>query len=278
MAIGKERSGSPVLFSFLTPGGGEPLPLGENKYRGFMDFKTKEGIDEILKLGCATNQLTTNDDGPLRMILNEDINVPWYMVRDSSRDDCAYWGCFVTLPGLGKGKSFIPFECLNCWKVVTRPRNYSECMKMKNIIDRMGPSAKCGMELRNSVHGNWGSYHYCRTIEEGLDKYHQVRKEVDENISPDMKVILKRGCTEYELGHGDSATWQPFEGQEEIEAYISEKVVAESIMDNQTKYIQDRVLRRWVDYAYSLGDETYLEATKGNPLYPPYRTYHDVGL
>ena len=42
----------------------------------------------------------------------------------------------------------------------------------------------------------------------------------------------------------------------------------------QPEWITARTIKEWIVYAYKNKDETYKEFTGGEPLFPPYVTYH----
>ena len=110
---------------------------------------------------------------------------------------------------------------------------------------------------------------------EGLACYVKVRKAVDEAISPDVKVLLKRACTEMEHGIGPSDQWQLKPGQLEFEARLNQRFVNELPLIQQSDHAKDDIHQRWIERAYEVGDDTYRKFADG-PLYPDYVTYHHL--
>jgi len=227
----------------------------EDNYRQGQLFKDEEGV---YKIASAT---------PFESV--------WHHVSVEGGHDCAYWHNVIKTKGLGKGESFIPIACMNCWKIVVRPQNIKQLFILLALQQEMNVRSKCGIETRWTVHGLYGGYFYTSSLEEGLERYKQVREKIDEWLGKDVKVLLKRGCTEYELAHGDSSLWKPYEGQEEVEAWIKDNLKVVSITSlSQDEAAFGLIHAKWVKFAFAHGDSAYLELTGDVPLYRAYRTYH----
>jgi hypothetical protein len=144
----------------------------------------------------------------------------------------------------------------------------------------MGVPSKCGLERRESVHGLYGGYFYCRGKEAGKRRYKEVRQLVDKHLSPDTVVMLKRYCTEFEIGPGslgrsDSVPDEITAEEREFEAYIDMLFPRVGHRTHQPEHVQVWVMRTWIHYAYQNGDPTYAKFTDGSPLFEKYVTYHD---
>lgn len=99
---------------------------------------------------------------------------------------------------------FIPRKCMECWKVVQRPRNLKELFEIYKFQRKLQVPSKCGIETRKTVHGNYGAYWYNNSKEAGFEQKEMILKEF-----PKIPTILKRGCTEFEMSHGPSDRWTP---------------------------------------------------------------------
>src|SRR3989344_4298965 len=60
---------------------------------------------------------------------------------------------------------------------------------------------KCMPERRDYCSGAYKGYIYCRSIEEGEEIRNIVREVVADDISPEVPVTLKRGCSEFAPAH-----------------------------------------------------------------------------
>ena len=139
--------------------------------------------------------------------------------------------------------------CFNCYKVVIMPTTLEQVHKIadwqQSECTENGWPCKVGAERRNYVQRKWGAYFYCRGVEEGKERYKAVRKWVDENLGKDVKVILKRGCTEFEQHLGDSSKWKLLPNQEKVEEEWGEVVDYEPMGAGQAPSIQHHVYDVW---------------------------------
>jgi len=175
--------------------------------------------------------------------------------------------------------SHIHSYCRNCYKVVVRPRTIVELFDLYELQREMGVPCKCGLERRDTVHGLYGGYFYNRGKEEGLERLAQVKEAVARIISPDIPIILKRYCTEYEIGPGSKG---PSDAMPDVTPAEREwELEIESLFPNDPgrnsavpiDLVNVHVMVHWIHYAYKHGDKTYSTFTDGNPLFPPYVTY-----
>jgi hypothetical protein len=205
-------------------------------------------------------------------------DTPWHHTVPGDKLDC---GMHMTITHnvvfKNLGVDWVPAFCQECWKVVVRPKTLLALFALENIQLRMKRNAKCGIEVRESVHGLYGGYFYNTSLESGRECHAAVREAVDAEplLGPDTVVLLKRGCTEYEMEHGDSSKWKVTPAQEHVEEIIHRLVVSNTNFSPQPPHLVTRVHRRWIEFAYAAGDETYKHFTGGKPLYPAYVTYHD---
>lgn len=229
-------------------------------------------IDMALQMGS----LKKNEDGKFYASLIESLNNPWHAFHIPEDNQCGYWHSLLhAFPSFKKQnkKWFVPSYCQECWKVVVRPRTLKELFKLEELQEKCDMPCKCGIEERISVSGLYGGYFYSRSLEEGLECYGKVKKLMDLNFDG-IKVFLKRGCTEYEVGHGDSKKWMVTDTQKEGEQFIFDNIVPYPPLPPLDEKKLERIHKRWIVFAYTAGDSTYLEFSK--PLLPEYRTYHHL--
>ena len=178
---------------------------------------------------------------------------------------------------------FVPSRCRDCWKVVVRPRTLLELFDLYELMKSMGVSCKCGTEERLTTSSLYGGYFYCIGKEQGVFRYNEVRDAVDEYLSPETPVILKRYCTEFEIGPGSKGPSDKLpemtESEKRYEDYVMGYFPQVTEKGHQPDHAIATVMKRWIHYAYRFhkhtGDETYKVFTGGKPLYGPYVTYHD---
>ena len=209
------------------------------------------------------------DDGKLTYTKRLSAKSTWIHVRTKASNDCNFY--HAVLFGVYK---MIPLTCLNCWKVVVAPRTVSELFSRLEIQRVMHGTCKCGIEVREYVPRLYGGYFYNESLQEGLECWRKVRDAVSEKISPDVSVVLKRACTEFENYFGPSDKWKPCANQEKIERDINGLFVRDSYNHVQPDHLKNHVMRAWIQWAFSHGDKTYLEFTGGKPLQNGPVTYH----
>jgi hypothetical protein len=208
-------------------------------------------------------------------------DTPWHHVVTDDFLDCQTWHRIMfdffsrKMPA---GHQWVPSSCQNCWKVVVRPKTLLGLFALMHLQMRLDRPSKCGIEIRDSVHGLYGGYFYNHSLEEGLDCYSLVRHEVDktDHLGPDVIVLLKRACTEYEQLVGPSDKWVVTPAQIAAETLVNKWVVRDSTLLTQPTHCIANVHKKWIEYAYKHGDGTYLNFTGGVPLYKPYVTYHHL--
>ena len=144
-------------------------------------------------------------------------------------------------------------------------------MALKSVQEKMGRKAKCGVEVdRETTQNIYSGFFYCQGIDEARLVYHEARKVIDENpkLGVDVVMHIKRGCTEYELYCGPSDKFQFSQELEDLELHLSSNF---NRMPKSTKNtFQSRLssLARWIQTAFRIGDNTYLEFTGEKRLYP----------
>lgn len=225
-----------------------------------------------------------NKDGKVEMIRNQvAINTPWVHHGHTDWAKCMLWNNImfrVVSENITKHfsdmKPFVPSGCQNCYKVVVRPKTLTQLFALNELEIKLGRPSKCGIEHRDSVHGLYGGYFYNRGIEAGRECYQTVRQAIDEiiDLGPEVKVILKRSCTEMEHSVGPSDKWEISEEQSIVESLIEEWTVSEKDVSEQPEPVVWNVKRRWIEWAFAHGDETYKQFTGGKSITPGYITYH----
>jgi hypothetical protein len=207
--------------------------------------------------------------------MSVEVDCPWMYTNNPINYHCTWWRNIADLFG------FVHSKCMACYKVVVRPNSFEELFKL-NVMQQMMVQAdpecycKCGTEDRDYVNGSYGGYFYCRGLQQGLDRYKEVRQMVDGYLGPDVSVTLKRGCTELEMNHGDTTKYEETEMSKWWENEIEEGCYMVVYDKEQSELMKIKVMRDWMKRAWAIGDPTVLKYTDGEPLAPPCVTYHDM--
>jgi len=237
------------------------------------DYQTisKHNILAKLRPYFDNGQMFLRDDGKVDRNTRLTANGPWIHQKLAPNRNCLLYHTYYNTFG------FVHSVCQECWKVVVRPKTLVQLKQLMDIQRMMDLPSKCGMEKRETVHGLYGGYFYNDSLEQGLQCYKAVRMNVDSMISPDVVVLLKKGCTEFEIdGKSPSDQWEISEDQKKMERLLADLVVDDTVKMPQPEHVKEDVWQSCVHWAYSNGDSTYAEFTGGKPLFPPYKTYHEV--
>jgi len=204
-------------------------------------------------------------------------DAPWIYVKMHPKLRCDIYHRIMF-----KHLKFVPSTCRSCFKIVVMPRNLVELFDLYELQREMGVPCKCGIELRRTDTRLYGGYFYTQGIDEGQERYKQVRALVDDRISSNVNVILKRYCSEYEIGDGESKGFGPSdelpemtEDEINLENLVLETFPSVGFGLPQPDHIISNTMMEWIHHAYRYGDETYKEFTGGNPLFPSVVTYHE---
>lgn len=234
-------------------------------------FDIFERLKPLFSRGWRIDPMTHKVDVSVKSV---PLQTPWWHNPGASLKLCGLWHN-VMFNHFG----FIPKGCQECWKIVVRPRTLKELFALQAFEKAYDGPAKCGIEIRSYTAGHYGGYFYNNSLDQGRARYKIVREAVSDLISPDVKVILKRACTEMELHAGPSIFWQVTKDNAELEEYIAARVeYAIYVNNNQPDFYMNQLYKRWVQWAHSHADMTYLEYTNGHPLYEPPITYHEGDL
>jgi len=177
------------------------------------------------------------------------------------------------------GFGFIPTRCLSCWKIVVMPRSFHELMQLYNLQVKMSKDdrecyCKCGIEVRNEVSRHYGGYFYTNSKGEGLRRYKIVREAVDKQMNPEVKVLLKRYCTEFEYRYGPSDKYKQPPGAVRVENEIYRNIKLEKECYSTPEWVRRHVMQYWMLFAWGRADPTVKLYNNGEPLFPEYVTYH----
>lgn len=162
----------------------------------------------------------------------------------------------------------VPQACASCYKVKVAPGNLKQLMALRELAREIPCLSKFGSEINYRLSQSlWGGYFYCDGLEHAREIYRQVRDAMDRNpaLGSAVPMRIKRGCTEYEVHCGPSDQWTFKDQQPELEKYLFER-----FQKREGTHRSDdlTILMQWIEIAYSIGDDSYLEFTGGRRLYP----------
>jgi len=200
---------------------------------------------------------------------------PWCHAKHAPSKHCAFDHNLVF-----NNFNIIPPRCLQCWKVVATPKTFDELMQLETIQKQMDVPCKCGIELRDYTPKLYGGYWYNNSLDEGRFRYEQVKKILADNLSEKIAetVILKRGCTEYEMIKGPSPYWHMTDDEEEQLEIINSYVDVPRGNTEQQEVQKKAVRIKWFLYAHMNADMSYLPYNNDTPLFPGYVPFHEGNI
>jgi hypothetical protein len=174
------------------------------------------------------------------------------------------------------GEAAVPFGCRDCYKVKVVSNSLRQLVAVKDLAHSVPASSKSGMEVNNSGNQHlYGSYFYFLGLDRARAAYEVLRAKIDKHskLGAGIKMLIKRGCTNYERKCGPSDQYKFDPRQEEIERYLSSRFVADVRMGAKRTVRNKIQFLQWVRTAYRIGDDTYKDFTDGNDLHPSVVTY-----
>ncbi len=171
----------------------------------------------------------------------------------------------------------IPEYCFGCFKVQIELKSIIDLIKLYFIFDKLNlnknNSRKCMIELRENATGTYKGLIYCSGIDEANLIYEQLSRILDEKIKREIKVGVKRGCTEFGIEHPEYKIID--KDSKDFMIYNNEWKEKENIIDSNTlKYARENsvnrkptisgvtlndilIMKNWIYYAKKIGDLDY---------------------
>ena len=171
----------------------------------------------------------------------------------------------------------IPEYCFGCFKVQIELKSIIDLIKLYFIFDKLNlsknNSRKCMIELRENATGTYKGLIYCSGIDEANLICEQLSRIIDEKIKREIKVGVKRGCTEFGIEHPEYKITD--KDSKDFMIYKNEWKEKENIIDSNTlKYARENsvnrkptisgvtlndilIMKNWIYYAKKIGDGNY---------------------
>ena len=220
-------------------------------------------VAENLRKAIEAGRVIENGDGGFRLAQNDTGDSNWVAVANAPPLGCRFLMGFLFEHAYDHGA--VPFGCRNCYKVKVMPQTLRELVAAWEIGKRLEFRSKWGIDFNNSYSQNiYAGYIYLPSLDIARAVYKVVRAAADQDpkLGSVVPMVIKRGCSEYEVQHGPSDRYQFAPELEELENYLSEK-----FKRTDTEGPRMLPLARWIDFAYRIGDDTYLDFTGGERLY-----------
>ena len=144
-------------------------------------------------------------------------------------------------------------------------------MALLQLQEEMECASKCCVDVDRPESQNlYVGYFYCIGLDRARDVYQIVREQLNNEpiLGTDIPMSIKRGCTNFELRLGPSDKYEFRDELPELEAYLESIYKRPSRANSDSKRQKQMTIMNWIQVAYRVGDDTYLELTRGRRLYP----------
>jgi hypothetical protein len=224
-----------------------------------------------LDAAIASGRVVRRSDGKyeLRQLSNQ----PYIGKRGDFGPCCEFLNAFMFTHVYGE--KAVPIGCRDCYKVKVTPDTLRQLMAVNEIAQSFPCSSKSGSEVdRPDNPCLYGSYFFLLGLDKARAVYRKLRNAIDAHpkLGPKVKMVSKRGCTNYEHACGPSERYTFDPRLAGIEKYFWSRFVRKNA-DYQKKYRDAMVLLQLVRTAYRIGDDTYKDFTGGKDLFPPTVSY-----
>jgi hypothetical protein len=225
-------------------------------------------VAENLQAAIKSGKLIEHDDGTFDLPKKPQTD-NWIFVRNAPPLPCDFRIRFLFDRAYAQGA--VPYECHACYKVKVLPRTLRELVAAWQVAKHIECLSKWGIDLENPYSQNvYAGYFYVTDLDMARAVFRVVRKAIDEDpkLGPDVPMVIKRGCSEYEAKLGPSDRYEFAPELAELEAYLRPRF-------RQGKHGRTAILpvAHWIDVAFRIGDNTYLDFTDGKPWRPKTLTY-----
>lgn len=229
-------------------------------------------VGENLATAVATGQLTAYPDGTWGLPPRSGPQPgPWLSNGVPEMFPCSPLFRFLFMQAYRR--SCVPWGCRNCFKVKIQAATLRQLLALREVAASMPYAAKCGLELglRQSS-GIYAAFFYLDGIEGARAAFHELRRMVDGHpeLGDKTPMLIKRGCTEYEMACGPSDRYTFAPELADVEADLLSRLRPSPPAKRLPAAM---TVMGWVQAAYQIGDETYLDVTGGRRLYPKVVTY-----
>jgi len=207
-----------------------------------------------------------NEDGNPKVYLKPVLTTSsaWLSTMKKPDRACDLWQIYFYSYGI------IPQGCRSCFKVVMSIPTLENLFEVFKYQRAREDNCKCGIEKRayTGKLGGYTAYWYAPMIQ-GLAGARILWHKISHDF-PDFEVILKRGCTEYEVMYNPSDSWDQLAKERQwdfkeglLDTLFEPDPTTLRIEMSTPKMIEVFTQKQWIEWAFEHNDSTYLKYTSG---------------
>lgn len=187
-----------------------------------------------------------------------------------------------------KEEKIIPKYCFSCYKITIKATTVIELLKLAIVFNQLtfadDNTRKCCVDRRDFAASRYVGLVYFQSLQEAKDNLDYVADAVAEQISPDIEVYIKRGCSGFPVAYPEYGEFDS--NFEPVMKYPDEWLEKEKSFDekgltaNMTPYsfdtydltndnedftiVEHRKMLYWLCCAATFKDESYRKYTNSN--------------
>jgi hypothetical protein len=226
-------------------------------------------VAENLRRAIESGELIENEDKTLALPGDPRQGVNWMYVSNGPALDCGFLMYFMFHRVYAEAA--VPSGCSACYKLKVVPRTLRELVAAWEMAKRIECLSKWGIDLNNAYSQNvYAGYFYVAGLGTARTLFKVVREAIDADpqLGPEIAMTIKRGCSEYEAKLGPSDRYAFTPEMAELETYLKSR-----FLERRAPHYPSMVAANWIETAFRIGDDTYLDFTGGKKLRKRTMTY-----
>jgi hypothetical protein len=216
-------------------------------------------VGENLERAIQSGNLIEQEDGKLCLASPQARSNVWVFVDNGPPLDCTFLMDFMFRQAYAEAA--VPHGCQACYKVKVVLKTLRELVAAWQAAERIQCRSKWGLDFYNPYSQSvYAGYFYTTGLDHARAVFKAARKafDADPKLGPSVEMTIKRGCSNYEALLGPSDEYQFTLEMAELESDLKGRF-------QQPRKSTQRclALAHWIDLAFRLADNTYLDFTDG---------------
>jgi hypothetical protein len=221
-------------------------------------------VAENLKRAVKSGKLIEDEDGTLGLPQKRRRSGNWAGVRHGPLLRCRFLMEFLFEQAYAK--SAVPHGCSACYKVKVSLRTLRELVAAWGIGKRIACQSKWGVDIDNPHSQDiYAGVFYTQGLDMARAIYKLARAAFDSDpkLGPQVRMVIRRGCSDYEAALGPADRYEFTPEMAELEAYLNTR-----FSKSKAAGLKPVPMAKWIETAFRIGDDTYLDFTGGKPPTP----------
>lgn len=166
-------------------------------------------------------------------------------------------------------RTTVPFGCRSCYKVKVLPRTLRELVGLRDLLETLEYHSKCGVDFYVPFSRDfYAGYLYFDGLDQAREAFRDMRGRVnaDPELGGAVDMHIKRGCSTYEHVCGPSDSYAFADDLPEIEGELRSRFTRTPQCSDKYAVRRAKAMFAWIEFAFKIRDDTYLEFTGGKPF------------